>query len=140
MIPAAIARALTLPHLEADPFVATQWRSAEHKAKFGNHLLRFVAEEYPRHLFTKPFYRLLSNHFGHITHYSRRGFWDHYFTDERTKAEFLTDTVRHWACGDPGYTFSDLEFIVQGRITKSGMLEWQRHVAKSETEAIDARS
>ena len=137
MTPTAIARALTLPRLEIGVFVATKWYSAEDKAKFGNHLLRFIAAGYPRHLLTKAFYLTLANHFGHIAHYSEHGFWDYYFTDERGKAEFLEDTLRYVVCGDPAYTFSDIEIAVQRRIYKSGILDWQKRAGQGETEAIE---
>jgi len=64
MIPPAMARSLTLPRLEAGAFVATMWHSAEDKAKFGSHLLRFIADGFPKATFTKSFYLLLSLHAG----------------------------------------------------------------------------
>lgn len=137
MIPKAITRALTLPRLEANTFADTPWYSAEDKAKFGNHLLRLIAEQYPRHLFTRSFYRILSSHFGHIAHYAEYGFWDHYFVSEQTKAEFLADTLQWHACGDPTHTFSDLERAVQRRIKRSGVVDWQSRAAQRETEHIE---
>jgi hypothetical protein len=137
MIPVAVARTLTLPRVEPGAFVATKWYSPADKARFGDQLLRFFAQNCPHHLFTKSFYRTLSNHFGHIARYSEHGFWDYYFTDERAKAEFLDDTVRYVVCGDPAYTFSDLEIAVQQRIRRSGVLDWQRRAAQSEAEAIE---
>jgi hypothetical protein len=62
MIPPAIARSLTLPRLEAGAFAATMWHSAEDKAKFGSHLLRFIADGFPKANFTKNLYRMLGLH------------------------------------------------------------------------------
>ena len=96
-----------------------------------------MAQGAPRRLFTKAFYRLLANHFGHIAHYSEHGFWDYYFTDERGKAEFLEVTVPYVACDDPAYTFSDVETTVQRRIHESGILDWQKRAGQGEIEAIE---
>jgi hypothetical protein len=137
MITTDISRALTLPRLDSAAFVASKWYSPEDKAKFGNHLLRFIGKGFPQHLFTKAFYRLLSNHFGHIAHYSAHGFWDHYFTDDRSRFEFLNDTVLYVVCGDPTYTFSDVERAVQRRLQQSGVLDWQERAAHGETEALE---
>ena len=66
MLPAATVRALTTPAFTAAEFAPTQWDSAEDKAKFANALMKFIAHEFPRQSFTKPFYRRLSSTFGHI--------------------------------------------------------------------------
>ena len=70
MLPAAIVRALTTPFFEPHQFIATQWNSAEDKAKFANALMTFIANEFPRRSFTKSLYQRLSNTFGHIAHYA----------------------------------------------------------------------
>lgn len=126
MIPSAIARALILPKLEPGQFVATEWSSPSDKEKFGNHLLRFIAEAYPRRLFTKVFYCRLSNCFGHIAHYSEHGFWDYYFTELAQQLAFLEDTIAYPCYGDPAFTFSDVERVIKARIVRSGVLDWQR--------------
>jgi hypothetical protein len=64
MLPAATVRALTIPAFTAAEFAPTQLDSAEDKAKFANALMKFIAHEFPRQSFTKPFYRRLSNTFG----------------------------------------------------------------------------
>jgi hypothetical protein len=47
MIPAAIARALSSPPLEARDFTPTKFSTAEEKAWFGNMLLKFLARGCP---------------------------------------------------------------------------------------------
>lgn len=126
MIPSAITRTLVLPKLEPEQFFATEWSSPSDKAKFGNHLLRFIAEGYPRHLFTKVFYRRLSNCFGHIAHYSEHGFWDYYFMELSQQLAFLEDTIAYPCYGDPAFTFSDVERVIKARIVRTGVLDWQR--------------
>jgi len=64
MLPSTIVRALTIPAFEASQFVATQWNSAEDKAKFANALMKFIANEFPQQSFTKTFYNRLSNTYG----------------------------------------------------------------------------
>jgi len=71
MIPAAIVRSLTSPRLEAGAFTPTKWNSAEDKAMFGNSLLKFLANDFPRNAFTKRLYQRLSNTFGHIANYAK---------------------------------------------------------------------
>ena len=72
MLPSTIVRALTTPAFEPDHFTATQWSTAEDKAKFANALMKFIAGDFPRQSFTKSLYRRLSNTFGHIAHYAER--------------------------------------------------------------------
>ena len=66
MLPATIVRALTTPAFQPDQFIATQWSTAEDKAKFANALMKFIAHEFPRQSFSKALYQRLSNTFGHI--------------------------------------------------------------------------
>ena len=73
MLPATIVRALTTPAFEPDQFIATQWSTAEDKAKFANALMKFIAHEFPRQSFSKALYQRLSNTFGHIANYNRDG-------------------------------------------------------------------
>ena len=48
MIPPAIVRALTNPPLDASDFTPTKWDTGEDKARFGNALLKFIANDCPR--------------------------------------------------------------------------------------------
>ena len=70
MLPATTVRALTTPAFTAAEFTATNWDSADDKAKFANALMKFIANEFPRQSFTKSLYRRLSNTFGHIANYA----------------------------------------------------------------------
>ncbi|ACB97282.1 hypothetical protein [Beijerinckia indica] len=134
MIPAAIAKALRLPALEADLFQPTQWDSPADKAAFGNALLRFLAEDCPKEKFKKPFYQRLSNCFGHIAHYNVHGFYETFFTSTADKIEFLQQTLGYPCWGDPAHTFSDLERVVVHRIAQSGLLDWHKRTLTIETE------
>ena len=91
MLPAATFRALTIPAFTAAEFMPTQWASADDKAKFANALMKFIAAEFPRQSFTQPFYRRLSNTFGHIAHGNLTGFYGAFFERDFDKVVFLTD-------------------------------------------------
>lgn len=60
-IPAAIDHILRLPPLQPEQFVPTKWDDRETKAKFGNHLLRFIAADCPETMFKQTFYQRLSS-------------------------------------------------------------------------------
>ena len=110
------------PGLVAADFVPTQWESAEQKAKFANALLRFIAADFPRSKFHEGFYRRLSNTFGHIAHYNRDQFYDHFFLSAEDKLAFLEQCVT-WPCyGDPTFTYSDVERAIGARLRKSQVL------------------
>jgi hypothetical protein len=116
MLPAATVRALTIPAFTAGEFTPTQWASAEDKAKFANALMKFIANEIPRRSFTQPFYRRLSNTFGHIAHGSLDGFYGAFFERDLDKVVFLEQTLSWPHFGDPTFTFSDIERAVKRQL------------------------
>ena len=140
MIPAAIARALCSPPLEASTFIPTKWDTAEDKAWFGNSLLKFLAADCPLTGFTNRLYRRLSMTFGHIAHHDRLGFYQNFFEDNSGKIDFLRQTLRRPCYGDPHYTYSDLERAVIARLTASGLLhfyEARLHAANEQAEQAE---
>lgn len=120
----------------AAQFTPTEWSTAEEKAKFANHFMNFVEQDFKQTLFQKWFYSRLMNTFGHIAHFNISGFWDTFFTSTEKKVQFLDQTINPWTnfCGDPTFTYSDVERAVAGEIRKGGYLEkYQRQLA-DETE------
>lgn len=110
--------------------------SAEDKAWFANHFVRFVEGGCSESLFTERFYRRLSGTFGHIAHYSRGGFWHEFFTTEDGKLRFLEQTASPWIqAGDPEYTFRDVEVALGAWVLDGGALEAQRRRAAESVEA-----
>ena len=100
----------------ASQFVATQWNSADDKAVFGNTYLHFIESEWKRSLFTKGFYQRLSNCFGHIAHYDQHQFYETWFTCDKDRLEFLSNTIA-WPCwGDPTFTYSDVERAIKQQV------------------------
>jgi hypothetical protein len=107
---------------DASQFIATEWSSAADKAAFGNSFLRFIEGDWKESLFTKNFYNRLSMCFGHIAHYDRTGFWDTWFTSDRSRFEFLCHALK-WPCyGDPKFTFCDVERAIQREIRRRNYL------------------
>ena len=96
-----------------DQFVPTKWNTAEDKAKFANHLLRFIESGYNENLFYKWFYRRLSMCFMHISHFDKHSFYATWFSDEKRQRAFIKNILKFPCYGDPTWTYSDVEKAIQ---------------------------
>ena len=123
------------PPLRAEEFTTTKFHDGATKAGFGNQLLAFIAEDFPRKRFTLKFYRVLCQHFGMIAHYDVHGFWAEYFTSTADKLRFLEELTAHPCWGSPAFTFSDLERAVIARLRSAGLVARLRSTLARETEA-----
>lgn len=94
-------------------FTPTQFSTAADKEKFLKHFHRFVCSGYKWTLFHKWFYVRLSLTFGHIAHYNRAGFYATFFTDAERLEDFWRVTMQYPCYGDPDYTYSDVEKVIQ---------------------------
>ena len=94
-------------------FTATQWDTAENKEKFVNHFKQFVKKDFPESMFNKSFYNRMSMMRGHIAHYDRGGFWHTWFDTSERRADFLKHWASNPAYGDPEWTWSDVEKVIQ---------------------------
>src|SRR2546430_207118 len=57
-----------------------------------------------------------SHCFGHIAHYDIDGFYDTWFTRDKHRLGFLRNTLS-WVCfGDPKFTYSDVERVIQQEV------------------------
>ena len=92
-----------------EQFTATKFTTAEQKAKFANHFVRFVDAGFPKTLFVKWFYNELRNCFGHIAHFDINGFYEEWFSSTQRKLDFIKNVLNHTSYGDPAHTFSDVE-------------------------------
>jgi len=137
MLPRAIATALQLPKLDATDFTPTKFDTAEVKAEFGNHLLRFIAEDYPKALWTKIFYNRLSMTFSNIAEYNIYGFWNTWFTTTADQIEFLQNIAKYPCWGDPEFTYSDVERVVRERVKNSGVVAWKQRILAEERKKKD---
>lgn len=121
-IPACMASALRDPPTTAGDFTPTRFCPAASKAWFATHMLRFVSSDFPRHQFTRRFYNQLMHCFSFIAHYDLDGFWLEYFTNTRSKVEFLEQVASHGGYGSPDHTWCDVEQEVSRRVQQSGLL------------------
>jgi len=126
--------ALLRPQFNAAEFTATKWEGPEVKAGFANDLCRFMAADFKDSLFTKRLYRRLALSFGHIALYDRETFHDHFFRDLRGKEAFLEQIVKWPACGQPEYTYCDVERAVQARLHECNLLAAYRALRAAEIE------
>lgn len=102
------------PLFHASQFTPTQWDTAEQKAKFANHLVRFIESGYKKSLFYDWFYKRLSTTFGHIAHYNRLTFYSRFFEGGVTeRVEFGHSLLTGGGYGDPAWTYSDVERMMQ---------------------------
>jgi hypothetical protein len=103
-------------------FVPTKWNSAEDKAKFANHFVRFVESGFKKSLFQKWFYTRLSMTFGHIAHYNQGGFWAEFFETTSDQLRFLEQTTQCMCHGDPEYTYSDVEKAIRNWLVQTDIV------------------
>jgi hypothetical protein len=129
--------ALVRPAFEAAPFKPTKFYTAEDKAAFANTLCRFMASGFDQKLFTEKLYRRLAMSFGHIAHYNRFGFIAEFFENRRGQVAFLEQMVGWVPCGDPAYTFFDVERAVQGRLRACKLLDAYRALRTAEIEGAE---
>lgn len=122
----------------ASQFTPTQWNSAEDKAWFANHFVRFIRSACDEKYFTTKFYRRLSCCFGHIAHYNKDGFWQEYFTSFSDIVRFLEWTMNHPCYGDPDSTYSDVELALQEWLKADETLQRYRFVLALETIARES--
>lgn len=129
----------------ASQFTPTQWDSAEQKAKFANQFVRFVESDFKNTLFPNWFYNRLSMTFGHIAHYNQLGFYETFFTTTADKVEFLAISAGERGlyalpprglgpCGDPAFTYCDVERELMGWVTKNELLKKYRQLLSVERE------
>jgi len=97
----------------ANQFTPTKFDTAEDKARFANHFVRFIEKGFPRTLFPKWFYRRLSSTFRHTAHYNIDGFYGMWFGGPERQQNFLQHTRLVEIYGDPAFTYSDVEKALQ---------------------------
>ena len=123
--------------IASSQFTPTQWDTTQNKAAFAKQFMRFLRSDFAAKHFTERFYRRLSNTFGNIAHYNRGGFWAEFFTSTADKVRFLEQTLQHPCYGDPGWTYSDVERVLQAWLRADGTLERFRQRLAEETVATE---
>lgn len=127
--------ALRRPPIAARGLTATEWSSAEEKARIGNALLGFIARGMPESAWNKRLYTRLSMMFGFIAHYNVHGFWGAQLASTEARIGFL-DQMQKWPCwGSPTHTWCDVEREIATRLRESGLVTAYRHAARLEIES-----
>lgn len=95
-------------------YTATKFSAVADKEKFERQFKAFVLSDFAASKFPKWFYTRLSMCFGHIAHYNQGGFYSTFFESTKDKLRFLKITTTHpyAGCGDPAYTYSDVESVL----------------------------
>ena len=121
----------------ADRYMPTKFHSAEDKAKFANHFVRFVESGFKPTLFPKWFYNRLSNTFSHIAHFNRGGFYATWFDSLDSKIKFLVRLRDYPGYGSPEFTYCDVERDISKWIGESGLIEILRKEQLVQQEASE---
>jgi len=122
------------PEFSHNDFTATKFNSAEDKAKFANHLIKFIQNDFPERMFYKWFYERLSNCFGHIAHYNICGFYEKWFRTTSDKIDFLYNILDHPCYGHAEYTYSDVEKAIKSWLSMTDYLQKLKNRLKDEDE------
>ncbi|MGH7120177.1 MAG: hypothetical protein ACREFP_14510 [Acetobacteraceae bacterium] len=128
---------LLSPPFQSREFTPTLWQTAESKAQFANALCRFIAAGFKESLFTETLYRRLALSFGHIGWCDRGGFFDHYFRSLHGQLAFLEESLRWNPCGEPAWTWCDVERAVQDRLRSANLLAAERALFDAEKERFE---
>jgi hypothetical protein len=82
-------------------------------------------------------YRRLCKTFGHIAHYDKTGFTAVFFQDLRGKVDFLEQTTSWRPCGDPAWTYADVERAILQRLKACDILTAYRAMRAADVEAVE---
>ena len=110
------------PKVTGADFTATEFDTAEVKAKFLVKLCNWVIAGMPRSGFDKNLYRGLSLHFNHIAHYNIDGFYDVWASNPNVRHEFITYHRQNPLYGSAAYTWVDVQVAFRTWIIDSGII------------------
>jgi hypothetical protein len=112
---------------QASNFTATQWNTADDKAKMANKLTKFILNGFQQVSFTRKMYTRLSTMFGHIAEYNIQGFYTVWFEDDAACLKWVENAMRGgvlgFIVGDPAWTWSDVERALQKWLSDNQILE-----------------
>lgn len=117
--------------------MATKWDTVKDKIWFARQFIKFVERGFQRGDFPKKFYNRLSLCFGHIAHYDQDGFYAYFFTTTEDKVRFIKQTLQWSCCGDPTFTYSDVEQELQGWLFVNKFKELYEERLANETKASE---
>jgi hypothetical protein len=97
--------------LIAKDFTATNFATAEDKAKWTNKFTKFILGGFQRSSFKKEVYKQLQSMFGHCAEYDLNGFYTTWFDDTYKCLHWVETIATSWlvGIGQPQFTWSDVE-------------------------------
>ena len=123
---------------QASNFTATQWNTAEDKARMADKLTKFILNGFQQGSFTKEMYKRLSTMFGHIAEYNIHGFYTVWFDDDAACLKWVENAMRGgvlgFVVGDPAWTWSDVERAIQKWLSDNHIVEQIRGIINQEAE------
>ena len=127
-----------LGKFQASNFTATQWNTAEDKARMAGKLTKFILNGFQQGSFTKEMYKRLSTMFGHIAEYNLPGFYTVWFEDDAACLKWAENAMRGgvlgFVVGDPAWTWSDVERAIQKWLSDNHIVEQIRGIINQEAE------
>jgi len=122
---------------KASDFTPTKYETAADKVKFAETFVRFVEGGFEDKAFSKVFYLKLSHCFGHIAHTHREGFYAAWFTTTKDRLCFLENCVQWRPCGQPEFTFCDVESRLAAWVASERWCEKLSEQLAAETEKAE---
>ena len=123
---------------QAPNFTATQWNTAEDKARMADKLTKFILNGFQQGSFTKEMYKRLSTMFGHIAEYNIHGFYTVWFDDDAACLKWVENAMRGgvlgFVVGDPAWTWSDVERAIQKWLSDNRIVEQIRGIVDQDGE------
>jgi hypothetical protein len=121
---------------QASNFTATQWNTAEDKARMADKLTKFILNGFQQGSFTKEMYKRLSTMFGHIAEYNIHGFYTVWFDDDAACLKWAENAMRGgvlgFVVGDPAWTWSDVERALQKWLSDNRIVEQIRGIVNQD--------
>lgn len=120
----------------AKDFTATNFATAEDKAKWANKFTKFILGGFQRTSFKKEVYKQLQNMFGHCAEYDINGFYFTWFEDTYKCLHWVETIATSWlvGIGQPQFTWSDVEIKLVNWIRDNNIHDQIAGYLQAETE------
>jgi len=121
---------------KAKDFTATNFATAEDKAKWANKFTKFILGGFQRSSFRKEVYKQLQYMFGHCAEYDLDGFYYTWFEDTYKCLHWLETVTTTWLAGigQPQFTWSDVEIKLVSWIRDNNIHDQVAGYLQAETE------
>ena len=120
----------------AQEFTATNFATAQEKAKWANQFTKFILGGLQRSSFKKEIYRQLQHMFGHCAEYDINGFYFTWFEDTCKCLHWVETIATSWlvGIGQPQFTWSDVEIKLVNWIRDNNIHDQIAGYLQAETE------